>query len=141
MKISSRILLIAVLILGGITSSGEEPRWAQAIAKVKALSASSLDPAAPDTPLEIWLNQTLGPDANFEWTPSDCDLKPDPPEPAEGYPVCVMVRAWRTDGIGLKLHILVGPTRMGLVSSPEYQPQSFMVRPRYRCPRDDQVLR
>lgn len=136
-----RVLLFAALLLAGVTSSAQDLEWDRVISSLKTLSANLLDPAAPGVPLEVWLQRTLGEDTVLAWTPSDCDLKPDPPEPPEGYPVCVVIRAKRPDRVWVKLHILVGTTRTGLVALPEYQPQSFMGRPRFRCLRDDEELR
>jgi len=103
----------------------------QIVAETKKLPASALDPSQPSVPLEQWLKTALGPGTNLDWQIGDCDLKPDFSQPAQTYPTCVMVRSMQPNGVGRKLHILVGTIGHPSLSGAAVEPQSFMWR---SCP-------
>ena len=98
----------------------------QIVENAKSVSAHALDASQPAVLLELWLKATLGPKATLEWEVGDCDLKPWYPQPADGYPMCVAVRAGRPTRIGLRLHVLVGTFTRGVVEAPTVAEQSFM---------------
>jgi hypothetical protein len=94
--------------------------------KIERMSVADLDPSLPPQPLAAWLKSVFGPGASVEWEISDCDLKPEVPEPSIGYPMCVTARGGRARLEGVKLHILVGAHTRGVFGKPEVQPQSLM---------------
>jgi hypothetical protein len=99
---------------------------AEIVQKIERMSVADLDPSLPPQPLGVWLKSLFGPDASAEWEVSDCDLKPEAPEPSIGYPMCVTARVGRARLVGVKLHILVGADKRGVFGKPEVQPQSFV---------------
>jgi hypothetical protein len=96
------------------------------VARTKESLASGIDADLPRVPLERWLHRTIGSQGNLSWRISDCDLKPDPPEPVEGYPVCVAAIGRTRDRIGMKLHFLVATTKGNRIDPPRFQPQSLL---------------
>jgi hypothetical protein len=121
-KIATGLLIILISALGDAEAVQDE-----LVARVQSVSADLVDPALPHIPLQEWINATLGSGAAIVWERSDCDLKPAPREPKEGYPICVVIRAgWKAERIGMKLHFLASSTRGNRVEPPQLQPQSFM---------------
>ena len=97
------------------------------VTRVQSVSANLVDPALPRIPLQAWIKAVLGSGAAIVWERSDCDLKSDYPEPKEGYPICVLIRAdWKAERMGAKLHFLATSTRGNRVEPPQLQPQSWM---------------
>jgi hypothetical protein len=121
------LLASAVLVAGG----GQLHSWPtkeaerQIIRSTREVSARTLDASLPAVPLTRWLVDAVGVDPGTTWDLGDCDLKPDPPEPADGYPMCVTAYAARS-GIGIRLHILVGTSKRGVFGVPKVHEQSFM---------------
>jgi hypothetical protein len=97
------------------------------VARVQAVKADQVDSALPHIPLRRWLQAAIGPGGTIVWERSDCDLKPDQPEPNEGYPVCVLARgSWKDRQIVMKVHFLASTSRGHRVDPPQFQPQSFV---------------
>ena len=130
------IIIGAAVLCGSMQSPRTEirqfPQWPspavqrQMVTNTKRLSAQALDSTQAAVPLEQWLHETLGPKATLEWEVGDCDLKPEYPEPPDGYSMCVAVRASVPPRIGLRLHVLVGTFKRGVFGPPSIEKQSFM---------------
>ena len=130
------VIIGVTLLCGSMQSPRTEvrqwPQWPsqqvqrQMVTNTKRLSAQALDSTQAAVLLEQWLHETLGPKATLEWEVSDCDLKPDYPEPPDGYLMCVAVRASLPPRIGLRLHVLVGTFKRGVFGQPSIEKQSFM---------------
>jgi len=93
---------------------------AKVIAYAKTIDVAQLDPLLQSQPLEAWLR--LGPShiEQLRWRISSCDLKPDYPEPPDGYPLCVdfVYQRGRVAGWGI---VNVGTTRKGIVGPPRFK--------------------
>jgi hypothetical protein len=110
------VILLATALIG--TESPRPPSVDPRISKVRATTAVTVEASLPRVSLEAWLQSALGRAVRVTWRISDCDLKPDPPEPAEGYPVCVAAEASTPDRISVRLHFLVGTTK-GTATDPQ----------------------
>lgn len=100
----------------GIVASDETT----AVAYAKMIDVSTLDPALESQPLEEWLRVGPAPMERIEWQMSDCDLKPDYKEPAEGYPLCVRVPYQRGRVSGWMV-ITIGTKRKGVGKPPRFE--------------------
>jgi hypothetical protein len=96
------------------------------VAAVTTTRAATVDASLPaDVTLDVWLREVLGAGASLSWRISDCDLKPDVPEPAGGHPLCVAADASTRDRIGVRLHFRVGSTGVPATHPPRLEQQSF----------------
>ena len=101
---------------------------AKVIAYAKRLDVSQLDPSLPKRPLQQWVKAVGAPAKSTEWRMSDCDLKPDPPEPPEGRPLCVEFVVGITNNSGIWGHIVVGTDRKGITGQPRFMGMTLSIK-------------
>ena len=89
------------------------------MAYAKSIDVATLDPTLRKQPLEEWLRRGPTKAERLDWQESDCGLKPDYREPAEGYPLCVKVVYQRGEVSGWIL-ITVGARRKGMTEPPVF---------------------
>jgi hypothetical protein len=121
---SALILLMLAPLCRSETPAIDE---ATVVAYAKAIDVEKLDPALPSQRLEEWLR--LGPPRleNVRWRRSSCDLKPDYPEPPDGYPLCVkfVYRRSRVSGWAI---VKIGTMRKGIFGPPRFEYAVLSVR-------------
>jgi hypothetical protein len=89
------------------------------VAYAKKLNVAELDPALNPRRLDEWLEAPAHFD-KIEWSKGDCDLKPDSPEPKDGYPLCVRIDLRRGRAWGWVV-ITVGTVRKGIDGPPRFR--------------------
>jgi hypothetical protein len=126
-KTPASLLITAALVSAASGLRGDESPEAGLIRDVQSVNGDRIEPSLPAVPLRQWVEDLVGADAALTWEKGDCDLKPGPVEPADGHPVCVVVRgSKRTDRVGLRLHLLTSTTRGRRLPIPSVEPQSFV---------------
>jgi len=116
-------LFFGLLLIGTVveckdaTNTTDDQSEPGVVAYVKALDVAKLDAALPSHRFEDWLSSVLPKIDSLEWSRSDCDLKPEGPEPGEGWPLCVKVRLKRRHLWGW-VTVIVGTTRLGIHGEP-----------------------
>jgi hypothetical protein len=117
-------LASAALATNGI-SPGDSAAEALLIASVRQMPARQVDPTQGPEPLEAWLTELVGREAEANWSVGSCDLKPDYSQPEESWPLCVEFRARREDSLGVRLHIDLGTFGKPDLAKASVHPQSF----------------
>ena len=112
-------ILLIVLIAQDVSCLGVASDQ-DVVTYTKRLNVADLDPSLHAQRLDDWLS--LGParSEKVEWSKGDCDLKPDTPEPKEGYPLCVRVDLRRHKAWGWAV-IAIGTTRAGIQGRPRVE--------------------
>ncbi len=113
------ITLITLSFVATAQSGGLRQDEKKIIDYAKAIEVVRLDPTLPTKPLEEWLRKGPAGVEKLKWSVSDCDLKPDHVEPAEGYPLCVKVRFQRGHVAGWAI-VTVGTIARGIVEPPRF---------------------
>jgi len=85
----------------------------------KSLDVNRLDASLPHVALEEWMKTATAP-AQTVWWIGDCDLKPDPPEPPEGYLVCLRFTVIVNHDAAIRGLVIVGSQKAGLTSQAEF---------------------
>lgn len=102
------------------------------IDRVQDLTASSLDPALPETRLGTWAHGALGPEITLDWRVSDCDLKATPD-------VCVMMEVKHPGGAWGKIHVRTGTATRTWSGHPEVMDNSLLDCPLESCVAGEQL--
>jgi hypothetical protein len=89
------VLRLTVLcVLWSADAAAQNPA-AERINRTQRLVASSLDPILPDVPLAEWLQQVMGPSAQYEWSSGACAEQRDRENPM--VPLCGIVAATQSE--------------------------------------------
>ena len=93
------------------------PSDADLVRYAKRIDVRGLDSSLGSRRLEDWLLSGPPHLKTLEWQKSDCDIKPDGPEPREGWPLCVKVIMRRSEAPGW-LVLMIGTTKAGIQGPP-----------------------
>src|SRR3954447_258077 len=118
MRLSIAVLAVALVM----PCRGETPAVSAEhaiVSQAKQLDVAKLDPALKPQLLEDWLRHGPARVETLQWDVSDCDLKPDYPEPAAGYPLCVKA-AFQRERVSGWLLVIVGTKRKGITEPPRF---------------------
>lgn len=110
-------------------SAAQDPAR-ERIRRMQSVVASSLDPALPDVPLDLWLRQVVGSSAQYEWTSGPCAGQRDRDNPA--VPLCGIVGAVDSGvvvTIGIRLGEYVQRAKVDRWGSPRLD-EAFITRGR-----------
>ena len=108
MRTTLRLVTVVCVLFPAVAAAQPER-----IHRAQSVSASSLDPSLPDVSLDLWLRQTLGPSAQYDWTPGLCAGERDHDNPA--VPLCGIVAATDSRGtvtVGVRLGDYVQDARV-----------------------------
>jgi hypothetical protein len=113
---------ITVIFLTLAAPCGSEPPVvdeARVVGFAKTIDVTQLDLSLPSRSLDEWLR--VGPPhlETLQWRKDNCELKPDYPEPPEGYPVCARI-GFRRGRVGGWILLRVGTTQHGIVEPPRF---------------------
>src|SRR5262245_3099963 len=93
----------------------------RAISSAQEISASDLDEALPDRPVESWFKKTIGPDAGVVWQLTECGEKITAPgETGQDLPACAEINALLPDGRKVYVAISVGTFKKGMTGKPSF---------------------
>lgn len=117
-----RTCLALTALMLAAPCKGETPAYdeAKVVAYAKAIDVAKLDPSLESQPLEQWLRDGAARIEKLDWRMSDCDLKPDYPEPVTGHPLCVKFVYRRSDVSGWVI-ITIGTKRKGIIEPPRFE--------------------
>jgi hypothetical protein len=93
---SAAVQLLAMLVLifpSSLYAAQDAP--AERITRGQAVLASTLDPALPAVPLEIWIRQMVGPSGRYQWADGACAGVREGSSP--GVPICAVILAAASD--------------------------------------------
>ena len=115
-----RYSLLLSILLTAVLCAAPKPDVTEAhlVKYARQVNIADLDVALRSAELGQWLVSGPPHIERVEWSESDCDIKPDYPEPKDGYPLCVKGRLARRNMWGW-LVLTVGTVRRGVSGRPQ----------------------
>jgi hypothetical protein len=118
--LAPEVTMLATLLAFALSVSGPQAdtqaRDARAVAAAKHASVHRMDSSLPDTPLEKWLREVVGPKAGITWEVNDCGEQTGNPEVDKGrdFPMCVEAQVRLKPANTLHISVSVGTLKTGV---------------------------